>query len=151
TTLLHHTSPSGRPSLRCFGQAIRHEPSRACLFGTIVRRSDTTPRGQALTWLRKLIETSYKSWTWDHKPAMLSALIGNPAPRFDLPCTRFPDPSRTRVALEDYRGRWLLLLFYPRDFSLICPTELIGMSQHFEEFEKHHCEILGIGCDPVDL
>jgi alkyl hydroperoxide reductase subunit AhpC len=82
---------------------------------------------------------------------MLSTLIGNPAPRFDLPCTRFPDPSRTRVGLEDYRGRWLLLLFYPRDFSLICPTELIGVSQHFEEFEKRHCEILGIGCDPVDL
>jgi len=55
------------------------------------------------------------------------------------------------VALGDYRGRWLLLLFYPRDFSLICPTELIGMSQHFEELEKRHCEILGIGCDPVDL
>ena len=82
---------------------------------------------------------------------MFSTLIGNPAPWFDLPCTRFPDPSRARVSLEDYRGRWLLLLFYPRDFSLICPTELIGMSQHFEEFEKHHCEILGIGCDPVDL
>ena len=67
---------------------------------------------------------------------MISTLIGNPAPPFDLPCTRFPDPSRTRVTLESYRGRWLLLLFYPRDFSLICPTELIGLSQRFEEFEQ---------------
>ncbi len=82
---------------------------------------------------------------------MISTLIGNPAPPFDLPCTRFPDPSRTRVTLESYRGRWLLLLFYPRDFSLICPTELIGLSQRFEEFERHECDILGISCDPVDL
>ena len=82
---------------------------------------------------------------------MPSTLIGNPAPSFDLPCTRFPDPSRNRAALEDYRGGWLLLLFYPRDFSLVCPTELIGLSQRFEEFEQHHCQILGVSCDPVDL
>ena len=82
---------------------------------------------------------------------MLTTLIGNPAPAFELPCTRFPVPSRTCVTLEEYRGRWLLLLFYPRDFSLICPTELIGLSQCYEEFEKHQCEILGVSCDPVDL
>ncbi len=82
---------------------------------------------------------------------MFSTLIGNPAPAFALPCTRFPDPSRTRVALQDYRGRWLLLLFYPRDFSLICPTELMSLSQRYDEFEKHQCDILGVSCDPVDL
>ncbi len=54
-------------------------------------------------------------------------LIGNPAPRFELPCTRFPDPSRTRVSLDQYRGRWLVLVFYPSDFSLVCPTELRGL------------------------
>jgi alkyl hydroperoxide reductase subunit AhpC len=81
---------------------------------------------------------------------MVSTLIGNPAPAFEMPCTRYPDPSRTSVTLGDYRGRWLLLLFYPRDFSLICPTELIGLSQRFEEFEKQQCDILGVSCDPVD-
>jgi alkyl hydroperoxide reductase subunit AhpC len=81
---------------------------------------------------------------------MSSTFIGNPAPPFDLPCTRFPDPSRSRTRLEDYRGRWLILLFYPRDFSLVCPTELIGISQHFDEFEHHDCEILGVSCDSVE-
>lgn len=80
---------------------------------------------------------------------MHTTFIGNPAPPFDLPCTRFPDPSRTRTRLDDYRGRWLLLLFYPRDFSLICPTELIGLSQRFDEFERQECEILGVSCDSV--
>ena len=64
----------------------------------------------------------------------IATLIGNPAPAFDLPCTRFPDPARSRVRLADYRGRWLVLVFYPRDFSLVCPTELIGLSQRFDEF-----------------
>lgn len=82
---------------------------------------------------------------------MHSTLIGNPAPPFDLPCTRFPDPSRHRASLQDYRGRWLLLLFYPRDFSLVCPTELISLSQRFEEFEAQQCALLGVSCDPVDL
>jgi alkyl hydroperoxide reductase subunit AhpC len=77
-------------------------------------------------------------------------LMGNPAPAFDLPCTRFPDPARSRVALGDYRGRWLVLMFYPRDFSLVCPTELVGLSQRFDEFAGQGCDLLGISCDSVE-
>jgi alkyl hydroperoxide reductase subunit AhpC/predicted Ser/Thr protein kinase len=80
----------------------------------------------------------------------MSTLIGNPAPSFDLACTRLNDPARSRVALEEYRGRWLIVLFYPHDFSLICPTELVGLSQRFEEFEGHRCELLGISGDSVE-
>src|SRR3954453_14082919 len=80
----------------------------------------------------------------------MSTRIGNPAPAFDLPCTRFPDPARSRVALDDYRGRWLVLVFYPRDFSLVCPTELIGLSQRFDEFAGQGCDLLGISCDSVE-
>jgi alkyl hydroperoxide reductase subunit AhpC len=79
-----------------------------------------------------------------------ATLIGNSAPAFDLPCTRFPDPRRNRVSLADYRGRWLALVFYPRDFSLVCPTELIGLSQRIDEFAAQNCELLGISCDSVE-
>ncbi len=99
----------------------------------------------------RLLEQTGQSRTPDHPDTMFSTLIGNPAPPFDLPCTRFPDPARTRASLSDYRGRWLTLLFYPRDFSMICPTELIGLSQRFEEFAQHKCDILGVSCDPVEL
>jgi eukaryotic-like serine/threonine-protein kinase len=77
-------------------------------------------------------------------------LIGNQAPAFDLPCTRFSDPGRSRARLEDYRGRWLVLVFYPRDFSLVCPTELIGLSQRFDEFAEQNCDLLGVSCDSVE-
>ncbi len=76
----------------------------------------------------------------------IQTLIGNPAPRFELPCTRFPDPARTRVSLDQYRGRWLVLVFYPHDFSLFCPTELRALSQRFDEFAGQGCELLGISC-----
>ena len=52
--------------------------------------------------------------------------------------------------LADYRGRWLVLVFYPSDFSLVCPTELIGLSQRFDEFAEHGCDLLGISCDSVE-
>ena len=86
------------------------------------------------------------------RPASISmaTLIGNPAPAFDLACTRFPDPARSRVSLADYGGRWLVLVFYPRDFSLVCPTELIGLSQRFDEFAAQNCELLGVSCDSVE-
>lgn len=80
----------------------------------------------------------------------MSTLIGNPAPAFDLACTRATEPARDRVALGDYRGRWLILVFYPRDFSMVCPTELVGLSQRFEEFGDHGCELLGISGDSVE-
>ena len=82
--------------------------------------------------------------------APIATLVGNLAPAFDLPCTRFPDPTRSRVSLADYHGRWLTLIFYPRDFSLVCPTELIGLSQRFDEFAAMNCELLGVSCDSVE-
>jgi len=82
---------------------------------------------------------------------MPSTFVGNPAPPFDLPRTRLPEPSPGRARLLDYRGRWLVLVFYPRDFSMVCPTELIGLSQRREEFAALGCDLLAISCDPVEL
>jgi alkyl hydroperoxide reductase subunit AhpC len=82
---------------------------------------------------------------------MQTTLIGNPAPAFDLSCTRLPDPDRHRARLSDSSGRWLILVFYPRDFSMVCPTELIGLSQRHEELAELSCDLLAISCDPVDL
>jgi len=48
-----------------------------------------------------------------------SAAIGVRAPEFSLFCTTGLESARRRVSLADYQGRWLLLLFYPRDFSLV--------------------------------
>jgi peroxiredoxin len=51
--------------------------------------------------------------------AMKTVQVGTRAPEFDLPCTNLPSAERRQVTLADYDDRWLLLIFYPRDFSMI--------------------------------
>jgi eukaryotic-like serine/threonine-protein kinase len=53
------------------------------------------------------------------------------------------------VSLADYRDRWLVLLFYPRDFSMVCPTELTALSMQFDEFARRDCDILAVSTDSV--
>jgi alkyl hydroperoxide reductase subunit AhpC len=77
-----------------------------------------------------------------------TARVGKRAPQFDLPCTHGPG-STQRVRLDDYRDRWLILVFYPRDFSLVCPTELTALSARSEEFHRRGCDILGISTDSI--
>ncbi len=76
-------------------------------------------------------------------------LVTQPAPDFDLPCTATPESGRRRARLADYRGRWLILLFYPRDFSLVCPTELSAFNLRIDDIRKRGAEVLGISVDSV--
>ena len=52
-----------------------------------------------------------------------------------------------KVSLADYAGRWVILFFYPRDFTFICPTELKEFARLEKEFEKHHAIILACSTD----
>jgi len=51
------------------------------------------------------------------------------------------------VSLSDYNGRWLVLFFYPRDFTFVCPTELRGFAKHADEFTALNCDILAASTD----
>jgi peroxiredoxin (alkyl hydroperoxide reductase subunit C) len=53
------------------------------------------------------------------------------------------------IALSDYSGRWVLLLFYPMDFTFICPTELVALSDRHEEFAARDCVVLAASTDTV--
>jgi eukaryotic-like serine/threonine-protein kinase len=77
-------------------------------------------------------------------------MIGTRAPDFDLPITPLTGDPRQRAALTDYRDRWLIMMFYPRDFSLVCPTELTALSVHYDEFVKRDCDLLAISTDSVE-
>lgn len=74
--------------------------------------------------------------------------IADTAPDFTL-----PGVHRGKVkdySLRDARGHWLVLFFYPADFTFVCPTEVTGFSQHAAEFAKEGARIYGISVDPVD-
>lgn len=77
------------------------------------------------------------------------AQIGQPAPDFDLPSTKNVSKLDQNVKLSDYRGRWLVLLFYPLDFTFVCPTELTAFSDRYEDFEGIGAEVIGISTDSV--
>jgi alkyl hydroperoxide reductase subunit AhpC len=51
--------------------------------------------------------------------ATRSATVGTRAPYFSFPCVDGADKAARQISLDDYLDRWLLLLFYPRDFSLV--------------------------------
>jgi len=75
--------------------------------------------------------------------------VGTRAPAFSLPCVGHP-AGHDRVSLDNYRDRWLIVLFYPRDFSMVCPTELTALSRQIDQFHKRDCDILGISTDTVE-
>ncbi len=72
--------------------------------------------------------------------------VGTKAPDFSN-VTTYHQGNFTKVSLSDYKGKWLVFFFYPRDFTFICPTELKGFSQHGEEFKKLNCEVLSASTD----
>ena len=77
------------------------------------------------------------------------AKVGKPAPDFDMPSTKNIETLKENVKLSDYKGKWLILLFYPLDFTFVCPTELIHFSDRLDEFHGIGAEVLGISTDSV--
>jgi peroxiredoxin (alkyl hydroperoxide reductase subunit C) len=77
------------------------------------------------------------------------AKVGKPAPDFDLPSTKNLDTLAENVKLSDYKGKWLILLFYPLDFTFVCPTELIHFSDRLDEFQGVGAEVVGVSTDSV--
>lgn len=72
--------------------------------------------------------------------------VGTKAPNF-AGIKAYHQGKFVDVSLTDYKGKWLVFFFYPRDFTFICPTELKGFSQHEEEFKTLNCEVLAASTD----
>ena len=79
----------------------------------------------------------------------VGARVGEKAPQFSLPCARSLETLEQPVALSDYRGRWLVVLFYPLDFSRISASELIAFSDRSDELRVRNAEVLAISTDSV--
>ena len=80
---------------------------------------------------------------------MAEAKVGQPAPNFDMPSTKNLEKLNENVRLSDYRGKWLVLLFYPLDFTFVCPTELTTFSDRYEDFLDIGADVIGISTDSV--
>ncbi|MBY6274993.1 peroxiredoxin [Symbiobacterium thermophilum] len=76
-------------------------------------------------------------------------LVGKPAPDFTMLSTKDLDKLDQKVSLSDYKGKWLVLFFYPADFTFVCPTEITAFNDRVQEFQDANCEILGVSVDSV--
>ena len=80
---------------------------------------------------------------------MAESMVGKPAPTFDMPSTKNIEKLNENVKLSDYEGKWLVLLFYPLDFTFVCPTELTTFSDRYEDFLGIGADVIGISTDSV--
>jgi alkyl hydroperoxide reductase subunit AhpC len=73
------------------------------------------------------------------------AKVQKPAPQFTA--TAVINGEFKQVSLSDYAGKYVVLFFYPLDWTFVCPTEIIAFSEKAAEFKKLNCEVLGISVD----
>jgi alkyl hydroperoxide reductase subunit AhpC len=71
--------------------------------------------------------------------------VGKQAPDFTLPAV--VNGGFTRVSLSDFDGKWVVLFFYPLDFTFVCPTELTGFNETIDQFRKLSAEVLAVSVD----
>jgi peroxiredoxin 2/4 len=73
---------------------------------------------------------------------------GDKAPAFELPSALNGRVAMSRLA--EQRSEWIVLFFYPRDFSFVCPTEVAGFNRALASFEAEDCSVLGVSGDSVE-
>lgn len=77
---------------------------------------------------------------------MTSAIrVGQKAP--DFQATAVIDQEFKDIKLSDYRGKYVVLFFYPLDFTFVCPTEITAFSDRYAEFKNLNTEVLGVSVD----
>lgn len=71
--------------------------------------------------------------------------VGQEAPDFEAEAV--VDDRFENVKLSDYRGKWVVLFFWPLDFTFVCPTEVVAFSKRLDEFKGLNAEVLGASID----
>ena len=75
----------------------------------------------------------------------MTAFVSEKAP--DFTADALVNGEFKKVSLSDYKGKKVVLFFYPLDFTFVCPTEILAFADHLEEFKKRNTEIVGVSVD----
>lgn len=76
----------------------------------------------------------------------MSYLVTKPAPDFKAQAV-MPDNSFAELRLSDYRGKYVILFFYPLDFTFVCPSEIIAFNKALPQFRSKGAEVIGVSVD----
>lgn len=77
----------------------------------------------------------------------MSTLVGKQAPNFKAPAVMADNTIKPDFTLEDLRGKYVVLFFYPLDFTFVCPTEIIEFNRQLAEFKERGAEVVGVSVD----
>lgn len=69
------------------------------------------------------------------------AVVGGDAAKLN------PDNAFKEISLDDYKGKWVVLFFYPLDFTFVCPTEIEDFGLNYEKFKELNCEVIACSTD----
>ena len=75
--------------------------------------------------------------------------IGEPIP--DIAFHVYHKNNDIKMSLGDFKGRWLILFFYPADFTFVCPTELEDMADHYDGFLNEGAEVVSVSTDSIHV
>lgn len=77
----------------------------------------------------------------------MERIVGRKAPEFTMTAISGDGSKDLSVSLKDYVGKWLVLFFYPLDFTFVWPTEIKAFSERYDEIKKCGAEVLGVSID----
>ncbi len=76
----------------------------------------------------------------------MSTLVTKEAPDFTAQAV-LPDNSFAELTLSSHRGKYVVLFFYPLDFTFVCPSEIIAFDKALEKFEQKNTQVIGVSVD----
>lgn len=77
----------------------------------------------------------------------MERLVGKKAPCFKMNAVTGSGDDFIEVSLNNYSDKWLVIFFYPLDFTFVCPTEITGFSKKNDDFNSLNAELLAVSCD----
>jgi peroxiredoxin (alkyl hydroperoxide reductase subunit C) len=76
----------------------------------------------------------------------MSTLVTKEAPDFTAQAV-MPNNTFAELSLSSFRGKYVVLFFYPLDFTFVCPSEIIAFDRRLEDFKAKNCEVIGVSVD----
>ena len=77
----------------------------------------------------------------------MSTLVTRQAPDFTATAVMGDNSFKEDFKLSDYRGKYVILFFYPLDFTFVCPSEIIAFDKALDKFKAKNCEVIGVSID----
>ena len=77
----------------------------------------------------------------------MSSIVTQPAPDFTATAVMPDNSFKEDFSLAEHRGKYVMLFFYPLDFTFVCPSEILAFNKAVKEFEEANCQLIGISID----